>query len=184
MKIQIAPSFWTSGIFKKDPLKWFHNIEVWVETHFTKLSFKLLWQWFKGYPWDSSYLLDLEQAKLREMIAYQEKVQRFVGWEYVVRDMKICVSLIDIINEHKQLYTYTGDYELSEPDENGVVEWLPGTLEHHCLVYVNMKNMSRFLTPQQMKSNIWTKFPEELYREKAKALYYKIRSEHTDEWCD
>lgn len=184
MDVKIAKSFWTTGIFSKKYryFRWWHAFVHWCHMHFCKESWALLWQWFKGYPWDSSFLLDLEQAKLKEMIAYHKKRKFFVGWEQVVRDMQICVSLIDIINEKKSLFTYTGNTEFSEPNEQGEVEWLPGNLEYHCLVKVNTKNTLRFVDKKHL--DFYKRHPHELYIQKAKALYYKIRYEKTDQWWD
>ena len=86
------------------------------------------------------------------------------------------------MNEKKDLFTYTGDMEFSEPDEDGNVEWLPGDLEYHCLVNVNTKNASRFVGNENI--DFYKKHPHELYVQKAKALYYKIRYEKTNQWWD
>lgn len=181
MKVTVAQSFWDSLNRLNSPGHYYRVVKGWIRSHlFRKESWGILKQWFRGYAWDSSYLFELEQAKLKEMIAYNKRNQTHMDWEYDVRNMEICVSLLDIILEKKKLFHFTGEMAFGEPDEDGNVEWLPGTLEHHSDVYVNKRNATRFLKPEQVER--W--FDEDIYREKAKALYYKIRYEHTDEWWD
>lgn len=181
MEIKIAKSFWESINGLNGPGHYYRVVKGWIISHlFRKESWGILKQWFRGYAFDADYLYELEQAKLKEMIAFNKRVQGHQGWEHDVRNMEICVSLLDILLEKRRLFHFTGNPEFSEPDENGTVQWLPGTLVHHCDVYVNKRNATRFLEPEQVEK--W--YDEDIYREKAKALYFKIRYEHTDEWWD
>ena len=50
-----------------------------------------------GQPWDFAYLLELEQYKIREMRDYMQKHHHLMGWQLVIRDMNICLKLIDIV---------------------------------------------------------------------------------------
>ena len=61
-------------------------------------KFRRIW----GKPWDWYYLLNLERCKIREMMNYINKTQRFVGWEIVVRDMRTSIKLIDIVLEERE----------------------------------------------------------------------------------
>ena len=105
MKVQAAPSFFESlkriGSFKD---KWL-TFKGWIKYHlFNKNFYALLKEVYKTYPWDESFLYDLEKAKIQEMRKYHIKSDRFVGVEYVIRDMKICENLIDIFNGKKNLF--------------------------------------------------------------------------------
>ena len=53
--------------------------------------------------WDWYFLLNLEQYKIKQMIKSFSKAKHYVGWERDVRDMKLCVTLIDIICENNRI---------------------------------------------------------------------------------
>ena len=53
--------------------------------------------------WDWYFLLNLEQHKIKQMIKSFSKAKHYAGWEYDVRDMKLCVALIDIICENDSM---------------------------------------------------------------------------------
>ena len=188
MKTEIANSFWESLKYTSGPRHWYRAARTWIRQHLLhKESWQLLKQWFVGYPWDYCYLLNLEQAKLREMIAYHERNRAFVGWEKVVRDMKICVSLIDIITEKRSLFHFNGGLTFKEPDENGNVEVTGENLGYVCAVKVNMKNVDRFIGSYKESDairRVYEHSPHELYIVKAQALYHKIRAEREMAWWD
>ena len=137
----------------------------------------ILAAWFKGWPYDSYYLLKLEQSKLKEMIAYSERNMRYVGQEYDIRDMKICVSLIDIITETRDLFTFDGNLEFSEPDEFGNCTINTDKLKYRCFVNVNERNAYRF-----SNENRKYHYKHDLYIMKARQLYYQIRIEKEERW--
>ena len=149
--------------------------------HFRRDFWKLLKTVLKGYPWDQSYLYAVEKAKIEEMCKYHERTHRFENCEYVIRDMKICIGLIEIFNEKEtDLFHYTGEVKYLPIEGTDDVEIDPRGLEYHCDVYVNTRNASRFLSEDQQKC--W--HPHALYVEKARRLYHKIRVECDYEWWD
>ena len=159
----------------------FYKIKRWFEKHTNKEYRNLLKTVRRSEPWDHAYLLELERAKIKEMIAYQEKTRRFVGWEYVVRDMKICVSLLDIMLGDKRIFTFE-QFDEKDIEKNG--NYADTLFERYrCFVKVNMKNYDRFCKSESFR-NICEKMPHEFYEIKATQLYYKIRAEHTEEWWD
>ena len=93
-------------------------------------EFKRIW----GEAWDACFLLEIEKRKLTEIRDYIAKHKRHVDWELDVRDMNICLKLLDIILEKDQYYR----------------SWLDncyGSRPHKQLpfpVYVNLKNYKRF----------------------------------------
>lgn len=161
------------------------EIRCWFRYHvFNKDFSKLHKTVMKSYPWDFGYLYDLERAKIEEMCKYHEKHQRFEGWEYVVRDMKLCMKLIDIFKGEVNLFHYNGNlnfvpiegsdnYEVKESDD----------FKYVCDVRVNTKNVNRFCDSEYDKK--WfIEHPHELYVKKAKCLYHKIRIEKDEYWWD
>jgi len=163
--------------------KWYH-VRAWFKYHFSKDFFNIIKTAFKGYPWQESFLYDLERAKLVEMINYHKKAQRFVWWEYVVKDMELCVRLIDIFNSDGiDLFEYLGDLNFIEHADDDNYEVDCSNLKYHCKIYVNFKNIDRFVDNERLKK-YYIDSPHELYILKAKRLYHKIRYEHDAEWWD
>lgn len=164
------------------------KVRGWVRYHTKKDFFKLLWTVLKGYPWDYSYMYELERAKLVEMIGYQKRTLRFVGVERVIRDMELCVSLIDIITERKQLFTFEGEPIWKDMEDKNLKEFDGSNIKYKCLVNVNTRNAERFFNRKKFSDNMWnyllTDDKHEIYKTKARYLYEKIRLEHMEEWWD
>lgn len=186
MKVQFAPSFFESlKNLNSIKSKWY-CIRGWFKYHFNKDNWNLMKVCFKGRPWDDGFLYELEQAKIKEMMNYHIKHQRFVGWENVVRDMKICINLIDIFTEKKELFNYTGSLKFIPVKDSPYKEVDASSLKYHCNVYVNTKNIERFIPKGKDNPHIdyWKEHPHELYILKAKHLYHKIREEKDGAWWD
>lgn len=131
-----------------------------------------------GKPWDFTYLLNLEQFKLKEMVAYFKKSQLTVGWEFQVRDINLCIKLIDIILEKDKYYqSWLHNCYGSTPNKQ-----LPFP------VYVNLKNYKRFmpLVDDLKEDNIvlHTGLCISLRQKKALYLYNKIRAYRCEHWWD
>lgn len=126
-----------------------------------------IWYWFriitKTYYWDSGYLLDIEKHYLKQMLKYFIKSDLTVNNEYVVRDIKICLSLIDIIKN-----------------------------EAEDMSYVNIKNYKRFipslnnemLDPLIRDVDTVKMVSRWIAQEKAFHLYNKIRAYRMQIWWD
>ena len=162
----------------------------WVRMHTKKRFLKVLKATLKSYPYDSSFMLDIEKAKILEMADYLEANDRFVGVEFAVRDLRICAKLIDIFNgDETKLYHHNGDIEFVKSDVKGedgedTYEMKPtDDFEYVCDVNVNMKNIDRFIINEHEKE-YFTKYPHELYKRKARYLYHKIRLEKEELWWD
>ena len=183
MKVEAAPSFFES-LKNLDSLKnkWY-KVEAWFKYHFTKDFWRIIMTAFKGYPWQDDFLYALEKVKIQEMMNYHKKAKRFVGVEYVIRDMQICLNLIDIMFKENELFDYDGDLFLVKTND-GNYEMKPSDdFKYKSLVKVNIKNIDRFITDKKAKS-YYAEHPHELYLLKAKYLYHKIRYEHDEEWWD
>ena len=117
------------------------------------------------------------------MRKYHIKSNRFVGVEYVIRDMKICENLIDIFNGKKKLFHYDGNITFNELEDGNYEVCHTPDFKYNCDVKVNTKNWKRFVCDDKLKK-FYTENPHELYMLKAKYLYHKIRYERDYAWLD
>lgn len=156
-----------------------NRIKYWIKDHFNKDFFNIIKTTFKGSPWDCDFLYDLEKVKIQEMCHYIEKTRRFVGWERVVRDMKLCMSLIDIFTQKKDLF----GIEYEEGYENRPVHEQIKHMKIKSMMRVNTKNIHRFIKNEKVYG-FYESYPYELYILKAKYLYHKIRNEKDFDWWD
>ena len=132
-----------------------------------KQGFFNLYYWFnlifKTQYWDSGYLLDIEQHQLKRMLKYFIKSDLVENNDIIVRDIKICLSLIDIIKN-----------------------------EAEDISYVNIKNYKRFipslnnemLDPLIRDVNTVKMVSRWIAQEKAFHLYNKIRAYRMQTWWD
>lgn len=185
MKVVAAKSFFKSlKSINSLESKWYSFLG-WFKYHFNKDNFNLMKVCWKGRAWDYAFLYKLEQAKIKEMVNYHKKHQRFVGVEQVIRNMEICIKLIDIFLEEDKLFHYTGDIKF-EPLEDGNYEFKNNDLKYHCDVKVNLRNIKRFITDDSFEyfKKFYKEYPHEFFILKAKALYHKIRFENDGTWWD
>ena len=138
-------------------------------------NFKRIW----GKNWDWAYLLHLEQRKLIDMANCFEKNDLFEGVEKVVRDMRICVKLIDIICENDTPYkawlhaSFGGDKKEEVPFSR----------------HINVNNRKRIFKELHQKDYIdnahtnikWT-LKASYRQQKALYLYHKIRMVNLMAW--
>lgn len=178
-------------LFKRTPFLW--GVRSWFKYTFNKDHLAVMKEAYKGRPYDYEYLTQLEYAKIKEMVDYHDKARFFVGVEHIIRDMKICLSLLDIVMGKRSTFHYDGDIVFAPIPEEEMKEkgYEEGTMElkktkdfrYHCDVYVNTKNVSRFVGNKKLEE-YYVKYPHELYELKARTLYHKIRAEREAEWWD
>lgn len=101
---------------------------------------KRTWSRLIGNDYDYFSLLKIEQLKIKRMCRYMRKHCHALKKPFVVRDLSICIRLIDIILE-------CDPYEKKHSDE--IVNKLPLT----DVVYVNIKNECRFFRNTPIKTN-------------------------------
>ena len=182
MEIEFNPK----TLFHKDPwvLEAYYKVRYFFKYKLGKPHRHLVKEAFKGEPWDHSYLYSLERAKIEEMIAWHTEKQRFVGVEQVIHDMKICLSLIDIILGKRELSHIEGKL-LSVPTEEKGMYKIVESPDFKLVVdvYTNTKNIDRFVKTEKEKE-IYLKHLDELYVLKARHLYHKIRCERDQTWWD
>ena len=163
----------------------YYELRAWFRYHLTKDFWKIIITAFKGYPWQESFLYDLERVKMKEMADYLEKSNRFVGVECVVRDIRLAIAMIDIFEDETRFFHYDGDivFELNEDDKDTYTLSQTPDFKYNCDVYVNTRNVDRFCRNENEK-RMMLEHPHELYVKKAKHLYHKIRYEKDNEWWD
>ena len=138
------------------------DIKFWCEHNLTVCKWKLVKTALTGHPFDSEYLMDLEKAKLQEMLAYFQ-ISNIVDHRNNIKWIKMCIKLIDII------------------ENDGVWESEP--------TYVNINNFYRFVKvrydiPMESVKEYQIKYPQDLRYSKALHLYYEIRKNYTYNWWD
>ena len=137
---------------------------------------KLGWNDY-DYTYDS--LLRLEKYKLSKMADRYELLAGNIDkpflecWE-IVRDLRLCVKLIDIVNGADNAYKVAYNHETHSYDKNGVK-------------YVNMRNAYRFIPLKLQKLYDRTKLmrnviTNEVRRKKAWSLYSQIRTLNINRW--
>lgn len=133
---------------------------------------KLGWNDY-DYTYDS--LLRLEKYKLSKMADRYELLAGNIEecWA-IVRDLRLCVKLIDIVNGTDNAYKVAYNHETHSYEKNGVT-------------YVNMRNAYRFISPKLLKlhdMNRWLgiTITNEVRRMKAWSLYGQIRMLNINRW--
>lgn len=155
----------------------------WMKEHFTKDFWRVFKAVINSVPYDFQCVYSIEKAKLIETANYIEKYKRYVGWETDVRDMRICVSLIEIFNEEREISHFEGEIVWEDFPGHPELQKMGGDLHSVCDVKVNLKNMLRFVKDPKV-CYIYKNHPEEFYKLKAKKLYYEIRREKEKGWWD
>ena len=127
---------------------------------------KHLWNWFRllkdDFDFDYHYLLEIEQHKLKNMLKFFTSVDAWTNTDKVVRDLKLCIKLIDIILERDEEFEKTIDRILQGKEPT---------------FYINVKNCKRFYSRWDVESfENYPPLKTELRRIKALRLYNKIRN--------
>ena len=64
---------------------------------------KNLWRWlpivWNDRDWDDGFIFEVLKFKLKNTADYTEQRQRFVGYEHEVARMRLCIRLIERIQE-------------------------------------------------------------------------------------
>lgn len=140
-----------------------YRIKQFIDTNFTVARIKLIGRAINDPPYDWSYLLRLEQAKLIEMRDYFMMMSNDFDHRADIKWINICIDLIDIIAE--------------QPEDHP---------------YVNVDNMWRFINPidyvkgvkKEDVEHYYKSYPQDLRWVKAEHLYYEIRKRYTSHWWD
>lgn len=143
---------------------------------------------FNGYPYDFEFMLELEYAKLKEMLDYHERSHIICEEERkrIIWQLKLAISLLEIISEKRDIFHY--DFNENQPLLKEKCEFGYKLLEdfdsrYHCDVNVNTRNVDRF-AQNEWEKGYMLKSPHELYMMKARHLYYRVREQYEQEWWD
>lgn len=168
-------------LLKYREVRWWWNSNATNPYHW-KLVFYTM---FHHYPYSYSFNYEtLRLSILKSMHYFKTFACEYVSDEHIKQTLmwqRIALGLIDIILERRELF------DIKNCSNKGELKY-----EKTCLVYVNLKNKDRF--PQNCFSyfdnkriystECYERFPEELYKEKAKALLSRIINERANEWID
>lgn len=146
----------------------------------------------KERDWDYAFMLEMEYMKLRQMEEYFRERDTFVGIEYVRRDLRICLRLLDIVMEKDDLDIKRTPLKFVPfKDENGRKMYrCEGASEiiSYKKLYVNTRNASRFIkfdfTRPNMDESLEISHKESLRLHKAWHLYNLIRTYRMFAWWD
>ena len=147
--------------------------------------------------WGYSFLLALEKKKLQRMHDCIKSESRLEHKDFVVRDIAICIRLIDIFMEEDAVYknwlnSLSGRFvykKINEKMNEVDVEWDQPIADYP--VYVNVRNERRFFRRTPIK-DAQTEGERErtilsipkLRQEKALHMYHLIREyKLLDWWC-
>lgn len=140
-----------------------YRIKQFIDTNFTVARIRLIGRAINDPPYDWSYLLRLERAKLIEMRDYFKMMSNDFNHESDIKWINICINLIDIIAE--------------QPEDHP---------------YINVNNMWRFIRSTDYVKGVkkediehyYKSYPQDLRWVKAEYLYYEIRKRYTARWWD
>ena len=138
----------------------------------------------KDEDFDFGYLLELERFKLKRMVySFETASVPHVGIEYTIRDLKICVNLLDIIFEDdapSKMYNdeyMKRNFIVVSPTEGSRTSAISFNEEKipKFPIHVNTRNAKRFWKSWD-DTTMWSIHLQDLRRVKALHLYNKIRN--------
>lgn len=137
-------------------------------------------------------MLEMEYMKLRQMEEYFKEMDTFVGIEYVRRDLRICLRLLDIVLERDDLDIKRSPLKFVpfKDDKGRKMYKLEGASEiiSYKKLYVNIRNSVRFIkfdfTSPNVDESLEISYKESLRRHKAWHLYNLIRTYRMFAWWD
>ena len=137
----------------------------------------------KDHDWDYAYLIALEKKKLQRMHDCIKRENHLESNEFVVREIAICIRLIDIFMENDAAYKTWLDRSFSEKLEDRSIVDFP--------VYVNVRNEKRFFRRMPIKDaheqgnrEMAIYATVSLRQQKALHLYHLIREYKLMGWWD
>lgn len=159
--------------------QWYKKLVHWYNICFKNPYYR---EHFKNtitnyYPWDYSFFFESQYDWLKYSIYYYENNCNHLTEEIIqsiLNKMKLAKKMLDIFQEKVDLYKIEEDPSIPETEPYYM------RIKHTCIPYVNLKNANRF--SEHLHS--YNEFPEELYRQKALNIYFKIIKEYSTEWWD
>ena len=160
----------------------YYIVRDWLRWHlFSRHFYRKIGILLRGRPWDFWGLYEIEKATIEEMSECIGTCDRYFGVEYDVRDMNLAVKLLEVVKDEADLFHFEKPDVEPEPVNGRRRRFIPG--KYVCDVYVNTKNVKRFAR-NDVEEKLFLKYPHDLYVEKARHLYHKIRCERDINWAD
>jgi hypothetical protein len=162
---------------------------------------KNLWRWlpiiWNDRDWDDSFIFEILKFKLKNTADYIEQREWFVGYEHEVSRMRLCVKLIERVQEewygmeYFDYHTSTFEFIPTEnKDENGdpyytmhseiIEDNLDGYFKKYPLIY---KRVVAKLGSDSDRTLI-ALYMGRKNHERAKRLLFNILNEHIENWWD
>ena len=148
----------------------FQNIRHWLSFVFKFKHVNLIKEACVSYPYDFDNYFRLERAKLVQMLEYFQ-ISVIGETSIIVRDLKICINLLDIILENTTVI---------DASATGIM-W-PKDGEKFYNRDINTNNMFRFISIKH--ESYYMDNLDEYYIEKAKHLYFEILKNRIFTWWD
>ena len=162
-------------------------------------GFKNLWRWlpivWKDRDWDDHFIFEPLKFKIKNTANYTEKKQRFVGWENEVRYMRICVKLIEHIqndyyqSEYFDYFDFKGEFVPIEGSDN--FEWKSNVTRDDISNYISKYPHTKRVVLSDEKLSNYRNTEKGLAlamgivrHRKAKKLLFKILHDRIEYWWD
>lgn len=151
---------------------------------------------FKNYNFDYEYLLELELFKLKEMKDYFQDGKLIANYSEIVRDIKLAISLIEIIIGKKddELIKCIENNEWKPSDNSTIIDEALNKYKYIFLKNINLNNIDKFISNKENarwfkkmlkeKNFMTASLKEEMYKRKAWYLYCKLRFDKMQSWWD
>lgn len=156
--------------------------------------FKLVW---KDRDYDDAFIFEPLKFKIKKTMEYTERRKFFVGWEHEVSRMRICIKLIDSIQDNKYgLESF--DYQKTthkfipseEIDKNGknYFELVSEVVEDNLDLYFkkhhsSYKKVLKKYKGEHSRMSLSIKLGYEVHN-KAKKLLFNILDKHIENWWE
>lgn len=159
----------------------------WLKQHLRKRFINIIKVCLNSYPWDYSYLYQIEEAKLKEMLNYHENSHIVCeeSRQQKIKTLKLALKMLYIIQNDTDYFDFEGEmkfepYEDKEYDGETLYKLNMDELKYIQKCKVNTRNYQRF----NLSESVIELHPHELYIEKARYLYHKIRLNYEQIWWD
>ena len=155
--------------------------------------FKIVW---KDRDYDDHFIFEVLKFKIEKTAKFTERRKWFVGWEHEVSRMKMCVKLIQRIQDEyygMEYYDYqesTFEFiEVDDKDENGEKSFqlksdiVKDNLDEYIKKYPNTYKKVIKEFPDRSKRSICLFMGNEMHK-KAKRILFKTLDKHIEHWWD
>lgn len=162
------------------------STRCWFKVCFNKPHFKLMKQAMVSYPFDFSYIYELERCQLLDMLNYFEHADFITKEAYERKKMQLrrVLGVLDIVCGNVDTFEYQGQYKFIENDNPPNTYTIDNSnVKYICKVKVNLNNINRFVKHKEA-IKFYMNHPHEVYELKAKRLYYKLKEHYIEDWWD